>query len=242
MQAEKPHHGEKERPLEPRPQARGGVFPCKKAIHNLWRSFLRLFFHLLYNEFAWCYDYVAWIVSRGQWQAWGEGALPHVTGDCVLELGHGPGHLLAKLSQRGFAPVGLDVSPFMARYAKRRLRNHGLGVGLIRARAQRLPFHRDSFDSVVATFPTEFITHPRTLKEVARVLRPRGHLVVVLGARFRGKGLTSRFMRWLYRITGQDPQASEALMTCMKHVGLSPRLTSEKIGDTAVTLLVAERE
>ena len=40
-------------------------------MQRLWWRFVRFGFRLLYNEFAWTYDFVAWVVSFGQWKAWG---------------------------------------------------------------------------------------------------------------------------------------------------------------------------
>ncbi|NIV35557.1 MAG: class I SAM-dependent methyltransferase, partial [Anaerolineae bacterium] len=45
-------------------------------MRRLWRASLRLFFRLLYNQCAWVYDLVAWVVSLGQWNAWGRTAIP----------------------------------------------------------------------------------------------------------------------------------------------------------------------
>src|SRR5204863_271960 len=39
-----------------------------------------------------------------------------------------------------------------------------------------------SFDTVVSTFPSEFIYDPDTIAEVERVLRPAGRLIVIEGA------------------------------------------------------------
>jgi ubiquinone/menaquinone biosynthesis C-methylase UbiE len=62
------------------------------------RRAVKLGFHLLYHQFAFTYDAVAWFVSLGQWQAWGQAALKRVRGPRVLEIGHGPGHLLIALA------------------------------------------------------------------------------------------------------------------------------------------------
>ena len=102
---------------------------------HVWRAFLRTFFRLLYNEFAWSYDLVAWLVSRGQWRAWGRTSLSHLRGKRVLELGHGPGHLLVEMAERGFAAVGLDRSSSMGRQAKTHVRGSRVAVPLVRARA-----------------------------------------------------------------------------------------------------------
>jgi SAM-dependent methyltransferase len=66
-----------------------------------------------------------------------------------------------------------------------RLQRHRLldVVSLQQGVAQELPFADASFDSVVSTFPTDYIFDPLTLGQLARVLVPDGRLIVVLGAR-----------------------------------------------------------
>jgi ubiquinone/menaquinone biosynthesis C-methylase UbiE len=132
----------------------------------------------------------------------------------VLELAQGPGHLLVAMARQGLTPVGLDLSPQMGRLARRRLVRLSLPLRLVRARAQALPFRDGTFPDVVATFPTEFILAPRTLREVKRVLSPGGEIVVVAGAQLTGRDPLSRFLEWLYRITGQRaplPRGDEPL-------------------------------
>jgi len=197
---------------------------------RLWWAFLRLFFRLLYNEFAWAYDLVAWVVSLGQWQAWGRTAIGHLRGKRVLELAHGPGHLLAAMAKQSLTPVGLDLSPYMGRLAKRRLWKERLAVPLVRARAQKLPFCDGCFDSSVATFPTEFMLDPAALREAARVMRSRGRLVVVAWAGLGGRDLLSRFIGWLYRVTGQGkPPPGMGEQVAIK-AGFVPRTVREQVG------------
>jgi ubiquinone/menaquinone biosynthesis C-methylase UbiE len=210
-------------------------------VSGLWRAFLRLFFRLLYNECAWSYDAVAWLVSLGRWKAWGRTTVAHLCGERVLELGHGPGHLLVAMADRGLAPVGLDLSPRMGCQAQQRVHRAGKAVPLLRACAQTLPFRNDSFDSAVAAFPTEFIVDPRTLQEVARVLRPGGRLVVALWTHFEGVGLMARFLRGLYRVTGQNEPVPDAFKPWLEEMGLSPRVLWEQVGRTTVMLVVAEK-
>ena len=120
-------------------------------------------------------------------------------------------------------------------------RKAGLAVPLVRARAQALPFCDGSFDSVVATFPTEFILEPATLREAARVLRAEGRLVVVAWALLRERDPLSRFIGWLYRVTGQGkplPGEGEALLV---EAGFAPRTVWERVGRSEVMLVVGDR-
>ena len=110
---------------------------------------------------------------------------------------------MADLTARGLAPVGLDLSPYMARLARRRLLRRGLPLRLVRGRAQTLPFPDGAFANVIATFPADFILAPQTLDAVVRVLQPKGRLVIVAMGHLRGPGPLRRFVEWLYRITGQ---------------------------------------
>ena len=196
----------------------------------------------LYNELAWTYDIVSWLISLGLWKTWVYTTLPHLRGEAVLELAHGPGHLLQALVERGLHPIGLDLSPYMGHLARRRLSRRGYTVPLVRAYAQVLPFRNACFTAVVATFPTEFILDPATLREVARVLRSEGRLVIVPWALPRGSDPLSRFLGWLYRATGQTGPPYPRWEAGLKEAGFAPRVIRERIRDSEVMLIVAEKE
>ena len=166
------------------------------------RSLLRLFFYLLYHPFAFAYDLVAATVSLGRWKDWVMAVVPFIEGSRLLEIGHGPGHLQRVLRSRGLSAVGLDESAQMGRLAKHRL---GESASLARGLAQSLPFPNESFDTVVATFPAEYIFDPRTLTESRRVLVRGGRFVVLPGAIITGRGGLERIMAWLFRATRQTP-------------------------------------
>ncbi len=162
------------------------------------RRFMRFFYFLLYHPLAFTYDLVAWVVSFGKWNDWVLSIFPLIEGTRILELGHGPGHLQRFLLDRGLSPAALDESTQMGRLAKRRLGGkHKLARGL----AQSLPFPTDHFDTVVSTFPSEYIFEAETLAEIRRVLTPAGRLVI-LPVAFPSNG----FLKWLYKVTGETPE------------------------------------
>lgn len=201
-------------------------------------------YDLLYGRLAWTYDAVAWAVSLGQWRAWGAAALPYLTGPRVLELGHGPGHMLVALAEHGFAPVGLDLSPQMGRLAGRRQP----AARLVRGRAQAAPFAAARFDGALATFPTPYIVAPATAAAVFRLLRPGGRLVIVPEARLGSHGPLSTLIDWLYAATGQRrPESEDAAarlstwQATLAPAGFRVARHEVVVAESAVTVIVAER-
>ena len=196
---------------------------------------MRFVFHLLYHPFAFTYDLVAATVSLGRWKDWVLSVVPLIEGNRILEIGHGPGHLQRALltlrhgsgRDRNLLAIGIDESAPMGRLAKHNLRRalnsepHSVTItpqsayaqiNLTRAVAQHLPFSNDSFDTVVATFPSEYIFASETLTEANRVLSPNGRFVILPGATLIGRRLLDRMMALLFRITGQTaPNVAEML-------------------------------
>lgn len=166
---------------------------------------MRLFFYLLYQPFAWTYDWVASIVSAGRWNSWVLSVLPDLAGPRILELGHGPGHLQLALHQKNLYPLGLDRSRQMSRLAARRLRRAGCWPALVRGEAQKLPYPSVWFDQVVCTFPTEYVLAHDTISEVRRILQDNGLWIILPGAWITGDSVRDKLSAFLFRITGQAP-------------------------------------
>jgi ubiquinone/menaquinone biosynthesis C-methylase UbiE len=197
------------------------------------KSLLRLFFRLLYHQFAFSYDLVAAAVSFNRWNDWVASVIPFIEGRQVLEVGHGPGHLQRVLRSRGLLAIGIDESPQMGRLAQRNLkdtagpptpRSRGTSVeaglperpgspssrrssqisytqtNLVRGVAQHLPFPNESFDTILATFPSEYINDPNTLAEIRRCLSSTGRTIVLPVAL-----PSNRFLDWLFKVTDQRP-------------------------------------
>ena len=205
-------------------------------------SFLRIFFHHLYTTFAWAYDLVAAITSMGQWGAWQRVALDSLPSAArVLEVGHGPGHLLKRRALQGHSDFGIDASPQMSRLAARRLRRAGFAPMLVRAQAQALPFASESFRAIYATFPSEFIVAPQALASLRRVLEQEGSIVVVPTAHITGSSLLYRFAFWLYKVTGQSADFGSGWEGFLEKAGFSAKLERVKIPRAVVHRIVAKK-
>lgn len=94
----------------------------------------------------------------------------------LLDLGCGNGNLLVQLVKDGFALTGVDLSEAMIEQAKQRLNDY---AELIVADAGHLPFQAGTFDILVCN--ASFHHYPDSkdaLKEMRRVLRPGGELLI----------------------------------------------------------------
>jgi phosphatidylethanolamine/phosphatidyl-N-methylethanolamine N-methyltransferase len=101
-------------------------------------------------------------------------------GDRVLEIGVGTG-LNLPLYPRDCQVTGIDISVEMLQKARERSKELGLtSVTLGLMDASDLEFPDDTFDHVLATYVISAVPDPvKTLVEMRRVCRPKGHLVIL---------------------------------------------------------------
>ena len=99
----------------------------------------------------------------------------------VLDLGCGPGALVALLAERGATAVGIDLVEAHVAEARAGLEALGLEAEVMVGDAERLPLDDGSFDRVVSNNALQFTARfDRALMEAFRVLRPGGELALVV--------------------------------------------------------------
>ncbi len=203
---------------------------------------LKFAFYLFYNQFAFTYEWVAWLVSFGRWGRWRQSVVQTLQAGNTLELAFGTGVLFSQLEQANIAVFGIDLSPFMARITARRLRRLALPLTIARADALALPFPAESFSNIIATFPTDYIFDRRTLANIHRLLHANGQLVIVMQGDLLGFGVLSNFIEWLYRITGQRAVAADAVIARLTATKFSARWERLTFQGAVAQVLIAQKK
>jgi len=100
-----------------------------------------------------------------------------LVGRTVLEIGCGRGGFAASLCRRGALVTASDFSSAALELARKEF--SGLAIQWMQADIQVLPFADRTFETVVSCETIEHVPSPsRAVEELARVLRPGGHLVL----------------------------------------------------------------
>jgi len=127
----------------------------------------------------------AMLATNGPLSAWALELLALDPLDRVLEVGFGPGELVRQMAERvGRGQVaGVDSSELMVRQARQRnaAKVQSGQVSLTMGSVSALPYEGRSFDKVVTVNSIHFWPDMvQGLREVGRVLRAGGRLVIVL--------------------------------------------------------------
>jgi demethylmenaquinone methyltransferase/2-methoxy-6-polyprenyl-1,4-benzoquinol methylase len=121
------------------------------------------------------YERVGALLSLGQDPLWRRRLVDVVAprdGERVLDVATGTGLVARELRGRArCSVVGIDISPGMLAAAK------ADGVAFVRGRAEGLPFADGRFDALTFTYLLRYVEDPpRTIAELARVVRPGGRI------------------------------------------------------------------
>jgi 2-polyprenyl-3-methyl-5-hydroxy-6-metoxy-1,4-benzoquinol methylase len=116
----------------------------------------------------------------------------------VLDVGCGDAELVCAMASRGAQVTGLDPDPAMLGAARLRAAKAGVDVTFLQGRVERLPFPDPSFDVVVsATVLCSVRDAAGAVRELARVLRPGGRLVLGELGRWSVWAAMRRVRGWL---------------------------------------------
>lgn len=109
----------------------------------------------------------------------------------VLDLGFGSGRHTVHLAKRGFDVYGIDISTAGAKKAKQQLTKNGLKANLsIGSIYKKLPYKDSLFDAIISI---RTLNHAKiksihkTIKEMKRVLKPKGLIFVTVRKRISKK-------------------------------------------------------
>jgi ubiquinone/menaquinone biosynthesis C-methylase UbiE len=155
-------------------------------------------------------------------------------GQQVLDLGCGTGALTLRAAQRGAKVKGIDINAQMIEIAGQRVRKSGLTdtVDLVEMGVAELDSEEaQRYDAVMSGLCLSELSEEEvnyTLKEVTRILRPGGLLLIA--DEIKSQGLLKRLIHWLIRaplvalayvITQQTTHPASNLSEKLRDAGFS---------------------
>jgi SAM-dependent methyltransferase len=121
-----------------------------------------------------------------------------VKGRKVLDIGCGDGEFALELTKRGAIVTGIDSSAAMVDAARRRATQSDADVRFDIGMAEHLPFSAEQFDAVTAITILCFVEDATLVfREMARVLRPEGRLVIGELGKWSAWAAARRLRGWL---------------------------------------------
>lgn len=175
----------------------------------------------MFDRIAGHYDLLNSLMTAGLHHSWRERAADRAelaAGDSVLDVCCGTGDLSLELARRvspGGSVIGCDFSEPMLDLAREKAAERGVdGVRFEWADALQLPYDAGRFDAATVGFGVRnFADRDRGLREMARVLRSGGRLVVLEFTEPRRPPFSIFYSLWFDRIVPilgkltRDPEA-----------------------------------
>jgi demethylmenaquinone methyltransferase / 2-methoxy-6-polyprenyl-1,4-benzoquinol methylase len=176
----------------------------------------------MFDRIAGPYDLMNSVMTAGLHHRWRERAadLARVgPGSRALDVATGTGDLAIELASRGADVVGSDFSEGMLDVARRK----APGLTWEQGNALALPYPDASFDAATVGFGARnFSDLPQGLREMARVVRPGGRVVVLEITTPQKPPLSTFFSLWFDRIVpmlgklAKEPEAYTYLPSSVK--------------------------
>lgn len=140
----------------------------------------------VFDSVASRYDVMNDVMSLGLHRAWKTYAVAVAAvqpGERILDIAGGTGDLAAAFARKAGSSGQVlltDINQAMVSRGRDRLLDGGLGVSTVICDAESLPFSSGKFDLVSVAFGLRNMTHKEVaLREMARVLRPGGRLLIL---------------------------------------------------------------
>jgi SAM-dependent methyltransferase len=162
-------------------------------------------------------------------------------GETVADVGCGNGAYLAELARRGHTgPVlGLDLSAGMLRAARRR----APGARLAAADADALPLRDDAADLTLVMHMLYYVPDPpAAVRELRRITRPGGQVLVVLNAEDHLRELHQLITTTYRDFTNGEPPRPERLRLAEGEELLAREFRSVTRHDFAGELVIPDRQ
>jgi demethylmenaquinone methyltransferase/2-methoxy-6-polyprenyl-1,4-benzoquinol methylase len=154
----------------------------------------------MFDRIARIYDPVNTVMTAGMHHAWRRRAADLADvgpGSRALDVATGTGDLALELASRGAEVTGMDFSPAMLELARRK----APAVELEEGDALALRYDDASFDAVTVGFGARnFSDLDKGLREMARVTKPGGRVVVLEITTPRRPPLSWFFRAWFDRV------------------------------------------
>ncbi len=198
----------------------------------------------MFDRIAGVYDLMNSAMTAGMHHRWREKAVDRAVlgpGDAALDVACGTGDLTLEL-QRRVGPtgrvVGSDFSERMLDLAREKATDRAAALGAAPifewGDALELPYDDGSFDAVTVGFGVRnFADLDRGLRELTRVLRPGGRLVILEITQPTRPPLSTFFSLWFDRIVpalgklAGDPEAYAYLPESVKSFPAPERLAAK---------------
>ncbi len=159
-----------------------------------------------YDKISRIYDLITGPFER-KFRDMGLNQLDVKEGETVLEIGFGTGHCLEEIAKRvgeNGKAYGIDISSRMLDITRKRMEKKRLAdtVELYCGDAMSMPYEDNMFDVVFMSFTLELFDTPEipaVLKEIKRVLKPKGRLGVVSMSKEDGESWLLKAYEWIHK-------------------------------------------
>lgn len=163
---------------------------------------------LMFDSIAWRYDFLNRFLSFGIDRYWRRKAIKIISQKCrpaqVLDVATGTADLaIAALKINPVKVTGIDISGKMLEMGRKKIMKLGLEkkIELINGDSENIPFEDNSFDMVMVAFGVRnFSNRLAGLKEMTRVLRKDGILMILEFSKPRGRLFSLLFGFYFFKI------------------------------------------